>query len=143
MYIQHYVEYFQELQQSIERLAASMLPWKKMTLHETPTAIQLTESVDLLLREDELPREQSIPSDGGRTSQQPSRQLLLSMVMHFQHLFDVPELSGVSTRMNGVYNQLGEAQNILRTLRDILGLGTYSSKAICLAWGKILKMLLL
>lgn len=45
------------------------------------------------------------------------------MVAHFQKLFDVPTRDGVFTRLNDVYNRLGELMNVLHVLKDILGLG--------------------
>lgn len=53
----------------------------------------------------------------------PTRYTLGSMVSHFQKLFDVPSLSGVYPRMNKVYSQLGEMNNAMRNLRDVLDLG--------------------
>ncbi|XP_038076662.1 uncharacterized protein LOC119744669 [Patiria miniata] len=44
------------------------------------------------------------------------------MVAHFQKLFDVPTEGGVYTRMNELYSRVGEMQNVLHSLKDILGL---------------------
>eukprot|EP00057_Strongylocentrotus_purpuratus_P019358 XP_011673832.1 PREDICTED: uncharacterized protein LOC579733 isoform X1 [Strongylocentrotus purpuratus] len=44
------------------------------------------------------------------------------MVSHFQRLFDVPTRDGTYTRMTEVYHRLEELQNILHTLKSLLGL---------------------
>ncbi|XP_067843400.1 centrosomal protein of 70 kDa isoform X2 [Heptranchias perlo] len=52
-----------------------------------------------------------------------SPQTLEAIVSHFQKLFDVSSLSGVYPRMNEVYCKLGEMNNAMRNLRQVLGLG--------------------
>lgn len=52
-----------------------------------------------------------------------SRSTLEGIVEHFQTLFDIPSVSGVLTRMTDIYQRFGEAQNVLNTLRHLLGLG--------------------
>ncbi|XP_033624133.1 uncharacterized protein LOC117287739 [Asterias rubens] len=49
------------------------------------------------------------------------------MVSHFQRLFDVPTDGGVYTRMNELYVRVGEMQNIIHSLKDILGLDEEAS----------------
>ena len=39
-------------------------------------------------------------------------------------LFDVKSLSGVYARMNDLYSKLGEVHNVMKTLKDLLGLST-------------------
>lgn len=53
----------------------------------------------------------------------PTRHTLESMVAHFQQLFDVTSLTGIYPRMNEVYSKLGEMNNAMRNLRDVLELG--------------------
>ena len=60
----------------------------------------------------------------GRTS----RTVLQGIVDHFMKLFDVPHISSVYTRMNDIYTKLGEANNAMKALREILGLGRFSCK---------------
>ena len=45
------------------------------------------------------------------------------MVDHFMNLFDVSTLAGVYARMNDLYSKLGEVHNVMKTLKDLLGLG--------------------
>ena len=37
-------------------------------------------------------------------------------------LFDVSSISGVYARMNDIYSKLGEVHNVMRTLKNLLGL---------------------
>ena len=48
------------------------------------------------------------------------------MVKHFQQLFDIPRVEGVYAGMSRVYQQLGEARNILARLKEMLELGRHS-----------------
>ena len=52
-----------------------------------------------------------------------SHSVLLSMVKHFQHLFDVPSMSGMYPRMNEIYTRYNELKNVQRTLAELLDLG--------------------
>ena len=45
------------------------------------------------------------------------------MVKHFQHLFDVPNMAGMYTRMNEIYTRYNEMRNMQRTLAELLDLG--------------------
>ena len=45
---------------------------------------------------------------------------------NFQKLFDVPSLTGVYPRMNEVYTRLGELNNAVRNLQELLELGNDS-----------------
>lgn len=53
----------------------------------------------------------------------PDFQILRAIVSHFQKLFDVPSLTGVYPRMNEVYTRLGEVNNAVRNLQELLELG--------------------
>lgn len=53
-----------------------------------------------------------------------SHNVLLSIVRHFQHLFDVPTVSGIYPRMSEVYSRCNEMKNVLKTLADLLDLGS-------------------
>lgn len=50
-------------------------------------------------------------------------QTLQAIVSHFQKLFDVHSLNGVYPRMNEVYTRLGEMNNAVRNLQELLELG--------------------
>lgn len=53
----------------------------------------------------------------------PDFHILRAIVSHFQKLFDVPSLTGVYPRMNEVYTRLGELNNAVRNLQELLELG--------------------
>lgn len=53
----------------------------------------------------------------------PNLKTLQAIVSHFQKLFDVPSLNGVYPRMNEVYTRLGEMNNAVRNLQELLELG--------------------
>ena len=55
----------------------------------------------------------------------PSQTMLQEIVSHIQTLFDIDKVTGVYARMNDVYTRLGEAQNVMKTLNDLLGLGKW------------------
>ena len=59
-----------------------------------------------------------------KSGEKPSRAVLQAIVDHFMSLFDVASLSGVYARMNDLYSKLGEVHNVMRTLKDLLGLST-------------------
>lgn len=61
--------------------------------------------------------------DAPQVLRSPTRHTLESMVAHFQKLFDAPSLTGIYPRMNDVYTKLGEMNNAMRNLRDVLDLG--------------------
>ena len=52
-----------------------------------------------------------------------SQRELAAVMAHVMRLFDVATWGGVLPRMNSVYTKLGETHNVMRTLRDVLGLG--------------------
>lgn len=59
----------------------------------------------------------------GQDSNVPNLKTLQAIVSHFQKLFDVPSLNGVYPRMNEVYTRLGEMNNAVRNLQELLELG--------------------
>ncbi|CAH1772478.1 unnamed protein product [Owenia fusiformis] len=100
-----------ELQHSINKLSSSLLPWKTSKFHSNPTVTQMVSSIDSLLYEEE-----------SKSREIPSQTVLQGIVEHFQNLFDVPKVSGIYPRMNDIYTRLGEMQNVIKTLRNLLGL---------------------
>ena len=61
-----------------------------------------------------------------RGGEEPSLEQLMSIVAHFQRLFDVSSVPGVFPRMTEIYMRLGETYNATNTMRDLLGLGKLS-----------------
>ncbi|XP_030065188.1 centrosomal protein of 70 kDa isoform X2 [Microcaecilia unicolor] len=58
----------------------------------------------------------------GQDKKGPSFQTLELFVSHFQKLFDVTSLNGIYPRLNEVYTKLGEMNNAMRTMCELLGL---------------------
>ncbi|CAE1314640.1 CEP70 [Acanthosepion pharaonis] len=51
-----------------------------------------------------------------------SRAMLENIVHHFQMLFDIRSISGVYPTMNQIYTKIGEQQNVMKILKNYLGL---------------------
>ncbi|TRZ00783.1 hypothetical protein DNTS_034754 [Danionella cerebrum] len=105
------------LQRSLVKLQKQLLPWQPDTGISAPQESPRVE--DLMLMMDTL-LDETTPDD--EVLRNPTRHALMAMVMHFQKLFDVPSLAGVYPRMNDVYSRLGEMNNAMRNLRDLLHL---------------------
>ncbi|XP_029461169.1 centrosomal protein of 70 kDa [Rhinatrema bivittatum] len=58
----------------------------------------------------------------GQDDKGPPFQMLQSFVSHFQKLFDVTSLNGIYPRLNEVYTKLGEMNNAMRAMCELLGL---------------------
>lgn len=70
-----------------------------------------------------LLKDNSLPSfDSVKKIDDANKQTMVLIISHFQNLFDVDEVPNVITRMNDVYNKTKETQNILKALREMLGL---------------------
>ncbi|XP_016831126.1 centrosomal protein of 70 kDa isoform X3 [Cricetulus griseus] len=69
-------------------------------------------------------------------------QTLQAIVSHFQKLFDVHSLNGVYPRMNEVYTRLGEMNNAVRNLQELLELDSSSSLCVVVSTvGKLCKII--
>ncbi|KAL8601360.1 hypothetical protein ACOMHN_054653 [Nucella lapillus] len=106
----------QDLQESLNRLLERVVP--RARIHFTPShsVCDMTEIIDGLADEETT----ALTKEG---YEHISRSTLENIVEHFQTLFDVPVVSGILTTMTDVYRRLGEAQNVLNTLKNLLGLG--------------------
>ncbi|XP_037700020.1 centrosomal protein of 70 kDa isoform X3 [Choloepus didactylus] len=113
--------YFQDLYKSLKILSAEVVPWhnlKKQNENEGIKVEDLLFIVDTMLEEVE-----NKEKDGNM----PDFQTLQAIVSHFQKLFDVPSLNGVYPRMNEVYTRLGEMNNAVRNLQELLELDSSTS----------------
>ena len=66
--------------------------------------------------------------------------MLENIVHHFQMLFDVPSISGVYPTMNQIYTKIGEQQNVMKILKNYLGLGDYNLDIFCCATSHLVKI---
>ncbi|XP_037700027.1 centrosomal protein of 70 kDa isoform X4 [Choloepus didactylus] len=110
-----------DLYKSLKILSAEVVPWhnlKKQNENEGIKVEDLLFIVDTMLEEVE-----NKEKDGNM----PDFQTLQAIVSHFQKLFDVPSLNGVYPRMNEVYTRLGEMNNAVRNLQELLELDSSTS----------------
>ncbi|XP_077082291.1 centrosomal protein of 70 kDa isoform X2 [Siphateles boraxobius] len=106
-----------DLRRALIRLEERLLPWQPESSITTSSDSVRVE--DLMLIVDTLLDE---TASEDKVLRSPTRHTLESMVAHFQKLFDAPSLTGIYPRMNEVYTKLGEMNNAMRNLRDVLEL---------------------
>uniref|UniRef100_A0A8C6CP42 Centrosomal protein of 70 kDa n=1 Tax=Moschus moschiferus TaxID=68415 RepID=A0A8C6CP42_MOSMO len=115
-----------DLYKSLKILSAELVPWhnlKKQDENEGVRVEDLLFIVDTMLEEVENKAKDTI-------------------VSHFQKLFDVPSLSGVYPRMNEVYTRLGELNNAVRNLQELLELDSSSSLCVLVSTvGKLCRLI--
>lgn len=125
-----------DLHKSLKILSAALVPWhnlKKQNENESVKVEDLLFMVDTMLEEVENKKE---------NSNMPNFQTLQAIVSHFQKLFDVQSLNGVYPRMNEVYTRLGEMNNAVRNLQELLELDSSSSLCVVVSTvGKLCKII--
>ncbi|XP_022438306.1 centrosomal protein of 70 kDa isoform X2 [Delphinapterus leucas] len=124
-----------DLYKSLKILSAELVPWhnlKKQDENEGVKVEDLLFIVDTMLEEVE---------NKEKDSNMPDFQILRAIVSHFQKLFDVPSLTGVYPRMNEVYTRLGEVNNAVRNLQELLELDSSSSLCVLVSTvGKLCRL---
>lgn len=125
-----------DLYKSLKILSAELVPWhntKKQDENEGIKVEDLLFIVDTMLEEVE---------NKEKDSNMPNFQTLQAIVAHFQKLFDVPSLNGVYPRMNEVYTRLGEMNNAVRNLQELLELDSSSSLCVVVSTvGKLCRLI--
>ncbi|XP_041533143.1 centrosomal protein of 70 kDa [Microtus oregoni] len=125
-----------DLYKSLKILSAALVPWhnlKKPDENEGVKVEDLLFMVDTMLEEVENKKE---------SPNMPNFQTLQAIVSHFQKLFDVQSLNGVYPRMNEVYTRLGEMNNAVRNLQELLELDSSSSLCVLVSTvGKLCKII--
>ncbi|XP_008982010.1 centrosomal protein of 70 kDa isoform X2 [Callithrix jacchus] len=125
-----------DLYKSLKTLSAELVPWhnlKKQDANEGIKVEDLLFIVDTMLEEVE---------NKEKDSNMPNFQTLQAIVSHFQKLFDVPSLNGVYPRMNEVYTRLGEMNNAVRNLQELLELDSSSSLCVLVSTvGKLCRLI--
>ncbi|XP_055268924.1 centrosomal protein of 70 kDa isoform X1 [Moschus berezovskii] len=125
-----------DLYKSLKILSAELVPWhnlKKQDENEGVRVEDLLFIVDTMLEEVE---------NKAKDSNMPDFHILRAIVSHFQKLFDVPSLSGVYPRMNEVYTRLGELNNAVRNLQELLELDSSSSLCVLVSTvGKLCRLI--
>ncbi|CAI9175859.1 unnamed protein product [Rangifer tarandus platyrhynchus] len=125
-----------DLYKSLKILSAELVPWhnlKKQDENEGVRVEHLLFIVDTMLEEVE---------NKAKDSNMPDLHILQAIVSHFQKLFDVPSLTGVYPRMNEVYTRLGELNNAVRNLQELLELDSSSSLCVLVSTvGKLCRLI--
>nr|KAF6420108.1 centrosomal protein 70 [Molossus molossus] len=128
-----YKQQVKKLEKALKKmLSAELVPWhnlKKQDENEGVRVEDLLFIVDTMLEEVE---------NKEKDSNKPNFQILQAIVSHFQKLFDVPSLNGVYPRMNEVYTRLGEMNNAVRNLQELLELD--SSSSLCMVVSTVGKL---
>ncbi|CAK7311813.1 Centrosomal protein of 70 kDa [Vulpes lagopus] len=113
-----------DLYKSLKILSTELVPWHNLKRHDENEGIRVEDLlfiVDTMLEEVE---------NKEKDSNMPNLKTLQAIVSHFQKLFDVPSLNGVYPRMNEVYTRLGEMNNAVRNLQELLELDSSSSLCV-------------
>uniref|UniRef100_A0A673TG98 Centrosomal protein of 70 kDa n=1 Tax=Suricata suricatta TaxID=37032 RepID=A0A673TG98_SURSU len=125
-----------DLYKSLRILSAELVPWhnfKKQDENEGIRVEDLLFIVDTMLEEVE---------NKEKDSNIPNLKILQAIVSHFQKLFDVPSLNGVYPRMNEVYTRLGEMNNAVRNLQELLELDSSTSLCVLVSTvGKLCRLI--
>ncbi|KAM8758766.1 centrosomal protein of 70 kDa [Rhynchonycteris naso] len=124
-----------DLYKSLKVLSAELVPWHNLKKDESEgvRVEDLLFIVDTMLEEVE---------NKEKNSNMPNFQTLQAIVSHFQKLFDVPSLNGVYPRMNEVYTRLGEMNNAVRNLQELLELDSSSSLCVLVSTvGKLCRLI--
>ncbi|XP_016062551.1 PREDICTED: centrosomal protein of 70 kDa isoform X3 [Miniopterus natalensis] len=124
------------LYKSLKILSAELVPWHNLKKQDENEGIRVEDLlfiVDTMLEEVE---------NKEKDSNMPNFQTLQAIVSHFQKLFDVPSLNGVYPRMNEVYTRLGEMNNAVRNLQELLELDSSSSLSVLVSTvGKLCRLI--
>ncbi|XP_078538529.1 centrosomal protein of 70 kDa isoform X1 [Lissotriton helveticus] len=105
-----------DLYVSLQRVAQNIVPTCAVPTHDSNGAVRVEDIqflVDTIIEEEENQK---------KGSERTSPQALQSFVLHFQKLFDVTSPNGIFPRMNDIYMKLGEMNNAMRNLRNLLGI---------------------
>ncbi|XP_031534119.1 centrosomal protein of 70 kDa isoform X3 [Vicugna pacos] len=125
-----------DLYKSLKLLSTELVPWHNLKKQDENEGIKVEDLlfiVDTMLEEVE---------NKEKDSNMPNVQILQAIVSHFQKLFDVPSLTGVYPRMNEVYTRLGEMNNAVRNLQELLELDSSSSLCVLVSTvGKLCRLI--
>uniref|UniRef100_A0ABI7YEU2 Centrosomal protein of 70 kDa n=3 Tax=Felidae TaxID=9681 RepID=A0ABI7YEU2_FELCA len=125
-----------DLYKSLKILSAELVPWHNLKKQDENEGIRVEDLlfiVDTMLEEVE---------NKEKDSNIPNLKTLQAIVSHFQKLFDVPSLNGVYPRMNEVYTRLGEMNNAVRNLQELLELDSSTSLCVLVSTvGKLCRLI--
>ncbi|XP_045395169.1 centrosomal protein of 70 kDa isoform X3 [Lemur catta] len=125
-----------DLYKSLKILSAELVPWQNLKKQDENEGIKVE---DLLFMVDTMLEE---VENKEKDSNMPNFKTLQAIVSHFQKLFDVPSLNGIYPRMNEVYTRLGEMNNAVRNLQELLELDSSSSLCVLVSTvGKLCRLI--
>ncbi|XP_020841781.1 centrosomal protein of 70 kDa isoform X2 [Phascolarctos cinereus] len=132
----HQLTSLKDLHKSLEKLSEELLPWHDMKRYDKNEGGVKVEDllfiVDNILEEVEHKKKNDVPCP----------ETLQAIVNHFQKLFDVTSVSGIYPRMNEVYTRLGEMNNAVRHIYEILELDNSLSLSVLVnTVGKLCKII--
>lgn len=115
------------MQEEVVSILKSRLPAANpasVPSHRGSLPVFIRESVrDLVLHEKQLLDSDEAFKRASQALKDDPDATLHQLVLHFQNLFDVPQLQGVLPKMNEIYLFVNESLNHMRALRSILGVG--------------------
>ena len=106
------------------RLTKDHFPWKRIDElfpqdnEYSVTVEDIRNALEKITTDEDRAKPRDLQEDNPTSVEQ-----LQSIVAHFQKLFDVKSIVGVFPRMNEVYTKIGETYNVMKTIREALGLG--------------------
>ncbi|XP_007945693.1 centrosomal protein of 70 kDa [Orycteropus afer afer] len=125
-----------DLYKSLKILSAELVPWHNLKKQDENEGIKVE---DLLLMVDTMLEE---VENKEKDNSMPNFRILQAVVSHFQKLFDVPSLNGIYPRMNEVYIRLGEMNNAVRNLQELLELDSSTSLCVLVSTvGKLCRLI--
>lgn len=125
-----------DLYKSLKILSAELVPWHNLKKPDEKEGIRVE---DLLFIVDTMIEE---VENKEKDSNTPNFKTFQAIVSHFQKLFDVPSLNGVYPRMNEVYTRLGELNNAVRNIQELLELDSSSSLCVLVSTvGKLCRLI--
>ncbi|ESO02374.1 hypothetical protein HELRODRAFT_188678 [Helobdella robusta] len=120
------IKHLKNLQGSIKNLSEKMFPWRPISGDDDDDRVCGT--LELVNMVDEL------VADGCHNrvldASAASKDELVGIVRQFQILFEVPQVSGMYTRMSHLYRRLNENYNVMNNIKDVLGLDKSSNSRV-------------
>lgn len=128
---------FQNLSVEIAKLSDMLLPWKPKDLKHPNRTVPDSVTIETIKNQLHVLAEECKTGPIKHRRGAPGQDELRHVVEHFMKLFDVDDVTGTFARMNDIYVKNSEMSNVLRTLKDLLGLGKYVFRILCNAQCKL------
>eukprot|EP00112_Aurelia_sp_Birch-Aquarium-sp1_P007297 Seg1794.9 transcript_id=Seg1794.9/GoldUCD/mRNA.D3Y31 product="Centrosomal protein of 70 kDa" protein_id=Seg1794.9/GoldUCD/D3Y31 len=106
----------------IAKLSDMLLPWKPKDLKHPNRTVPDSVTIETIKNQLHVLAEECKTGPIKHRRGAPGQDELRHVVEHFMKLFDVDDVTGTFARMNDIYVKNSEMSNVLRTLKDLLGL---------------------